>query len=249
MSPIIVIRKNTKIWIRGIIATIINGFASGVVLIVADPVAFNLDAGLRKLVMTSTVFAIMGLANYLKQHPLPDDEDVVAITGNGRTLGAYLLPLLLVSSLAAGCAGNPRSNLVKTHQGIQTILAALDDAERRLCFGSTTLTATPNQCHTDVAKAVGLTDARHRAIHAALNKGYEAQIHIGAAIALWQPGQTVDMALALQAASEVNSILAAMNVKMPDLTPLLQRAKDWTDQLERLKQLFGGGSLEVAYGY
>jgi hypothetical protein len=71
---------------RGMIATIINGFASGIVLIVADPVAFNLDSGLRKLVMTSTVFALFGLGNYLKQHPLPDDEDVVSVTSNGREL-------------------------------------------------------------------------------------------------------------------------------------------------------------------
>lgn len=115
MSPIIVIRKNVKLWIRGLIATAINGFASGVVLIVADPVAFNLDAGLRKLVATSTVFAIFGLANYLKQHPLPDDEDIVSITSNGRTIGAYLLPLLLVSCLAAsvsGCAGTMKPPVI-----------------------------------------------------------------------------------------------------------------------------------------
>lgn len=89
--------KNNKMWLRGLIATVVNGFASGMVLIIADPVAFNLDSGLRKLVMTSAVFALFGLANYLKQHPLPDDEDVVTLRG-------FVLPLLLVSGLASGCA-------------------------------------------------------------------------------------------------------------------------------------------------
>lgn len=112
MSPIIVIRKNVKLWIRGLIATAINGFASGVVLIVADPVAFNLDSGLRKLVATSTVFAIFGLANYLKQHPLPDDEDVVSVTSNGRTLLGLMLPLLLVTGLASACAGTMKPPVI-----------------------------------------------------------------------------------------------------------------------------------------
>jgi hypothetical protein len=54
--------------------------------------------------MTSTVFALFGLGNYLKQHPLPDDEDVVSVTSNGRNLLAILLPLLMMGSLSAGCA-------------------------------------------------------------------------------------------------------------------------------------------------
>jgi len=80
MSPILYFRKQTKSWFRGIIATTINGFASGVVLLVADPVAFNFNEGFRKLLATSCIFALIGLANFLKQHPLPDDADVVVLT-------------------------------------------------------------------------------------------------------------------------------------------------------------------------
>ncbi len=69
------INKNQRRWARGIAATVINGFASGVVLIVADPATFNLYEGRSKLTMTSTVFALIGLANYLKEHPLPDECD------------------------------------------------------------------------------------------------------------------------------------------------------------------------------
>ena len=63
----------TKKWLRNIIATTINGFASGLVLIIADPAVFNFDNP-RKLLITSSVFAVFGLANYLKQHPVPDEE-------------------------------------------------------------------------------------------------------------------------------------------------------------------------------
>lgn len=72
--------KGTRKWIRSIVATAVNGFASGAVLIIADPVAFNLAEGSRKLLLTSTVFALIGLANFLKEHPLPDDDDVVTLT-------------------------------------------------------------------------------------------------------------------------------------------------------------------------
>lgn len=129
MSPIIVIRKNVKLWIRGLIATAINGFASGVVLIVADPVAFNLNEGLRKLVATSSVFAIFGLANYLKQHPLPDDdEDVVSVTNisGDRNISAWLLPLLLAGSLfgAQACAGGGLKPPVITGEDQASVRAA-----------------------------------------------------------------------------------------------------------------------------
>ena len=77
MSPL---RPATRTWVRSLIATAINGFASGVILIVAAPETFNLGTGLEKLLGTSTVFAIVGLANFLKQHPLPDDENTVVLT-------------------------------------------------------------------------------------------------------------------------------------------------------------------------
>lgn len=94
----------TRLWLRGLVATVINGFASGVVLIVADPNDFNLGDGAPKLLMTSSVFAILGLANYLKQHPLPDDDDTIS----PRRLGVVLLPWLLVGGVgltSISCAG------------------------------------------------------------------------------------------------------------------------------------------------
>lgn len=71
--------KTARKWLRGVVATTINGFASGVVLIVADPATFNLDNP-RKLLLTSAVFALFGLANYLKEHPIPDEETTTVET-------------------------------------------------------------------------------------------------------------------------------------------------------------------------
>lgn len=63
---------NAKQWFRNIGATVINGFASGVILIIADPADFNFENP-KRLLMTSAAFAVLGLANFLKQNPLPDD--------------------------------------------------------------------------------------------------------------------------------------------------------------------------------
>lgn len=64
---------NWKFWLTGLVAAIVNGAASGVVLIVADPLDFNLEAGLPKLATTSALLGLLGAANYLKQHPTPWD--------------------------------------------------------------------------------------------------------------------------------------------------------------------------------
>lgn len=62
-------------WARGLAAATINGLASGVVLIVVDPLSFNLQAGFTKLATASGLLGLLGLANYLKQSPLPPDDD------------------------------------------------------------------------------------------------------------------------------------------------------------------------------
>lgn len=59
-------------WLKGLVAALINGSASGVVLIIADPSTFNIDTGLKKLLTTSALLGILAAANYLKQHPVPE---------------------------------------------------------------------------------------------------------------------------------------------------------------------------------
>ena len=59
-------------WLHGLAATVINGFASGVVLIIAEPEHFNIWDGRQKLITVSLVMGIVAAANYLKTSPLPD---------------------------------------------------------------------------------------------------------------------------------------------------------------------------------
>lgn len=63
-------------WTRGLIASAVNGGASAVTLIVLDPMTFNLQEGWRKLLTGTAVFTVIALANFLKQHPLPEWDGV-----------------------------------------------------------------------------------------------------------------------------------------------------------------------------
>jgi len=65
-----------RLWIRGLIAATVNGLASGIVLVIADPVTFNLIDGKQKLLATSGLLGLLGMANYLKQHPVPEWDGV-----------------------------------------------------------------------------------------------------------------------------------------------------------------------------
>jgi hypothetical protein len=96
--------------------------------------------------------------------------------------------ILLALVLLAACAANPRARLVQTHQGIQTALATLDDAERILCWDATVLPADATRCTTEAARLAGLTDARHQAISRGFIKAYEAQLGLGQVIAVWVLG-------------------------------------------------------------
>ena len=68
-----------EIWLRGIVAAAIAGAANGVITGFAavgiDPSHFNLQAGFRNTLAIAGVSAVMsaviGVAAYLKQSPLP----------------------------------------------------------------------------------------------------------------------------------------------------------------------------------
>lgn len=148
--------------------------------------------------------------------------------------------ILLLAVVIAGCAGvTPRAHLVQTHQAVHTLLSSVDDAERVLCFGSTTLPPEPTKCNTAVAAAAGLTDARHQRIQAALVKAYEWQLLLGGIISVWQPGMTVDMTMVLEAIGDIQAELDAMNIGLPDLRPLVLKSAEWIAEVNRLKSQFG----------
>jgi hypothetical protein len=73
---------SVDVWLKGILAAAIAGGANGVITGFAavgiDPAHFNLQAGIRPTLAISGVSAMMsaiiGVAAYLKQSPLPGQE-------------------------------------------------------------------------------------------------------------------------------------------------------------------------------
>lgn len=66
---------NTTIWIKGLIAAVIGGVANTVVLMIADPLNFNLGEGLNRLLTVAATSAIVSAAAYLKQSPIPSEGE------------------------------------------------------------------------------------------------------------------------------------------------------------------------------
>jgi len=75
-----------EIWLRGIIAAGVSGGANGVVTgfaaIGIDPNHFNLDAGFHHTLaiggVSAAISAILGVALYLRQSPLPAEDVALA---------------------------------------------------------------------------------------------------------------------------------------------------------------------------
>ncbi len=73
---------NWKIWMKGIIAAAISGGANGIVTgfaaIGIDPNHFNLQAGLHATLaiggVSAAISAVLGVALYLRQSPLPAEK-------------------------------------------------------------------------------------------------------------------------------------------------------------------------------
>ena len=64
---------NWRLWVRGLVAALINGAANSVTVVIVDPVDFNLfQGGFMKLASVSVVSAFFGGALYLQKHPLPE---------------------------------------------------------------------------------------------------------------------------------------------------------------------------------
>lgn len=60
-------------WLQGILAAIIGGAANTICAIAVDPVAFNFN-DLPKLGKMAVGAAVISLAFYLKQSPVPPEE-------------------------------------------------------------------------------------------------------------------------------------------------------------------------------
>lgn len=67
------LRRSTIAWLKGAGAAIISGAANGVTVVIIDPLQFNLGSGINRLLSVVTVSALVGLALYLQQSPLPPE--------------------------------------------------------------------------------------------------------------------------------------------------------------------------------
>ena len=65
---------NWKLWLKGLASAIIGAFFSAVSLCIVDPLDYNITdwVAAKKLLIVCTVSAIIALAAYLKQSPLPN---------------------------------------------------------------------------------------------------------------------------------------------------------------------------------
>lgn len=61
-------------WIKGILSAAIGGAANTIVAAGIAPDTFNFGDGLPKLMMMAGAGALLAVANYLKQSPLPGED-------------------------------------------------------------------------------------------------------------------------------------------------------------------------------
>lgn len=61
-----------KLWLKGLISAAVSGVVGAVGVVIVDPLTFNLQTGFTKLWQVAIICAIVGVANYLKQSPLPN---------------------------------------------------------------------------------------------------------------------------------------------------------------------------------
>ena len=66
--------QTLKKWLHSAAAAAISGGANGITVMIVDPVQFNLGSGIAKLGQVMIVGALVGLALFLKQSPLPADD-------------------------------------------------------------------------------------------------------------------------------------------------------------------------------
>lgn len=63
-----------KTWVHSLVAAAVSAAASGVTLVIVDPASFNFSGGgLKHLAAVCGVQALIAVAAFLKQSPLPGD--------------------------------------------------------------------------------------------------------------------------------------------------------------------------------
>jgi len=58
-------------WARGLIGAFIQGATLTITTMIVDPDTFNIDTGVRKVMIVALVSGIVGAALFLQKRPLP----------------------------------------------------------------------------------------------------------------------------------------------------------------------------------
>lgn len=75
------------LWIRSLIATVVSAAAGAIPVMVVDPEHFNLRSGWKDLLAVCAVTGLIALANFLKQHPVPDLEPPLVVLSGPPSQG------------------------------------------------------------------------------------------------------------------------------------------------------------------
>ena len=146
----------------------------------------------------------------------PMDRVRMVRAGMFATLGIAMLVMVMTS-----CSGCATTNQLRTVQGSHDSLVAAQDIEAQICWGvkSAVDPAIPDdttKCTSDLAKTVGLTDERHKQLHAQLFRAFE--LH-KTATTLIRNGKPADVSGINAAIVEILSLIAQLQ-PAPQVTQL-----------------------------
>lgn len=148
-------------WIGGLVSALASGVSGVLAVNFIDPHDFNLENP-GKLVQAAIAFGVVGVVNYLKEHPAPGEDRV--------TPRGWYLPLLLAGAVtASACAGStpaPVVNQPSAEQVQATRAKAMEIATAVESVGGVVVEAGRA---TSAAYQAGLiTRAQHDAVHRAI---------------------------------------------------------------------------------
>lgn len=170
------------------------------------------------LMAISAVFALFVRSNTISAVKLDQrvDERVAAVdagvrgtkgsdgpdvpgTGSGyNKLSAFLLVAVAATTLA--CASSQKQKVVVAYQSAESALGQFQDAEIALY---------------NMKTVASLTEEKHKAIHAALAKAFDAQIKVGSGLLIWETGKPAPASVQ-QWLTEAERVLAELRTQIPD---------------------------------
>ena len=158
------------------------------------------------------------------------------------TTRSRLIVAIVAALVLTGCGATVKELLVSSYKGTHTLFSAVDDGERTLCFGSTTLPPVAQRTHC-TAGTPGLTDQKHQDISKALVKAFDAETRLAPALKLWKQGDPIptDFATAQAESKNVLALANALSGSSPKVLAWIANIQAWVDSYTKLAALFNGG--------